>query len=350
MTSTPFEVRGPLPPPSSNYYKPPSPHSVPYSQSYEPSHPAFSQHSYEAQFYMDEKTKYIPPPRLHTAPPPSFQDATMVSIPADMFDRMFLQAQSQQEPAGAGRKSAKQQIFGNPTPLSVVGFLLCLSPLSCDLMGWRGAGGNGAASVYVLHIRTPIPNTVINKRRSLTTLSCTSGAYFFLGGVLMLLGGFLEWVAGNTFPFVVFASFGGFWISYGATLLPFFNAFGAYSPDPKDLTAGLESQGFNASFGFFMIFMAVLCLIYLVCALRTNLVFVVMFAGLFWGFTLLTTTFWLLADGGSGAGITLYIGGASFGVSCVAGWYLLLALLLGSVEFPITLPLVDLSGWLQWRT
>ena len=33
-----------------------------------------------------------------------------------------------------------------------------------------------------------------------------SGAYFFIGGVLMLLGGFLEWVAGNTFPFVVFAT------------------------------------------------------------------------------------------------------------------------------------------------
>ncbi|OAP59513.1 hypothetical protein AYL99_06811 [Fonsecaea erecta] len=305
MAPSPFEIKGPLPPPSSNYYKPPSPPGFPYSQ------------SFEAPFFMDEKTKYMPP--RSQAPPPSFQDATMVSIPADMFDRMFLQVQNQ-DPIGA---RSPKQTFGNPTPLSIVGFLLCLSPLSCDLMGWRGAGGNGAASV---------------------------GAYFFIGGVLMLLGGFLEWVAGNTFPFVVFASFGGFWFSYGATLLPFFNAFGAYSPDPKDVAAGLESKGFNASFGFFMIFMAVLCLIYLVCALRTNLVFVIIFAGLFWGFTLLTTTFWLIADGGSGAGTTLYIAGASLGVSCMAGWYLLLALLLRAVEFPITLPLVDLSGWLQWRT
>ncbi|OAL23848.1 hypothetical protein AYO20_10868 [Fonsecaea nubica] len=310
MASAPFEIKGPLPAPHSNYYRPPTPPGLSYSQ------------SFEAPFYMDEKTKYIHPPTSQPpqqAPPPSFNDATMVSIPADMFDRMFLQVQNQ-DPATGGR-SAKQT-FANPTPLSIVGFLLCLSPLSCDLMGWRGAGGNGAASV---------------------------GAYFFIGGVLMLLGGFLEWVAGNTFPFVVFASFGGFWFSYGATLLPFFNAFGAYSPDPEDLTAGLASKGFNASFGFFMIFMAVLCLIYLVCALRTNLVFVVIFAGLFWGFTLLTTTFWLLADGGAGAGTTLYIAGASLGVSCIAGWYLLLALLLSAVEFPITLPLVDLSGWLRWR-
>lgn len=65
----------------------------------------------------------------------------MVSIPADMFDRMFLK--SQENDAG---KNAHRQ-FANPTPLSVVGFLLALSPLSCDLMGWRGAGGNGAASM-----------------------------------------------------------------------------------------------------------------------------------------------------------------------------------------------------------
>lgn len=41
------------------------------------------------------------------------------------------------------------------------GFLLSLTPLSCDLMGWRGAGGNGAAS---------------------------TGVYFFFGGVLMIAG------------------------------------------------------------------------------------------------------------------------------------------------------------------
>ena len=32
------------------------------------------------------------------------------------------------------------------SPRALIGFLLSLTPLSCDLMGWRGAGGNGAAS------------------------------------------------------------------------------------------------------------------------------------------------------------------------------------------------------------
>ena len=73
----------------------------------------------------------------------------MVTIPADMFDRMFLRAQDQAkaDSANAGAAGAHHRHFANPTPLSVVGFLLALSPLSCDLMGWRGAGGNGAASM-----------------------------------------------------------------------------------------------------------------------------------------------------------------------------------------------------------
>ena len=36
------------------------------------------------------------------------------------------------------------------TGRALIGFVLSLTPLSCDLMGWRGAGGNGAASMRVL--------------------------------------------------------------------------------------------------------------------------------------------------------------------------------------------------------
>jgi len=48
-------------------------------------------------------------------------------------------------------------------------------------MGWRGAGGSGASD---------------------------TAAYFFFGGLLMVIGGVLEWLIGNTFPSVVFTSFG----------------------------------------------------------------------------------------------------------------------------------------------
>ena len=32
---------------------------------------------------------------------------------------------------------------------ALIGFVLSLTPLSCDLMGWRGAGGTGAASTGI---------------------------------------------------------------------------------------------------------------------------------------------------------------------------------------------------------
>lgn len=66
----------------------------------------------------------------------------------------------------------------------------------------------------------------------------------------MIIGGFLEFIIGNTFPFVVFSSFGAFWLTFAATLQPAYNAWGAYAPaDATSAAAGLATQGFNASFG-----------------------------------------------------------------------------------------------------
>ena len=36
------------------------------------------------------------------------------------------------------------------------------------------------------------------------------GVFFFFGCLLMILGAVGEWIVGNTFPFVVFGSFGKF--------------------------------------------------------------------------------------------------------------------------------------------
>lgn len=35
-----------------------------------------------------------------------------------------------------------------------------------------------------------------------------SGVFFFFGGMLQVLGSVLEWILGNTFPFIVFACYG----------------------------------------------------------------------------------------------------------------------------------------------
>ena len=70
-----------------------------------------------------------------------------------------------------------------------------------------------------------------------------------MGGLLMLLGGILEWVLGNSFAAVVFCAFGGFWFSFGATLNPSFYAYGFYTTPGEPTSAGLATRGFNASLG-----------------------------------------------------------------------------------------------------
>jgi succinate-acetate transporter protein len=77
-----------------------------------------------------------------------------------------------------------------------------------------------------------------------------SAVYMFMGGLLMIIGGVLEWVLGNSFPACVFCSFGGFWFSYGGSLIPAFAAYASYAPaDATSAAEGLATRGFNASFG-----------------------------------------------------------------------------------------------------
>ncbi|KAK3678401.1 hypothetical protein LTR78_001698 [Recurvomyces mirabilis] len=232
-----------------------------------------------------------------------------LSISPELFEKIYLSPQNRV--AGDLRKT-----FGNPTPLALVGFLLSLSPLSCILMGWRGAGGNGASD---------------------------TGVYFGFGGVLMILGAIGEWIIGNTFPFVVFGSFGAFWISWGMTLQPFYNSYGAYSTTGV-VAEGLTEPKFYASFAFFHLFMGVLCFIYMICSLRTNIVFFGIFATLVPGFGCLAGAFWQTALGNVALATKLQIAaGALTFIADMLGWWIFFAILLASLDFPFQLPVGDLS-------
>jgi len=248
--------------------------------------------------------------------------AGSISISPELFEKIYLSPQNRV-------KGDLRKTFGNPTPVAILGFILSLSPLSCDLMGWRGAGGNGAAS---------------------------TGVYYFFGGLLMIIGGFLEFILGNTFPFVVFLSFGAFWLSFGATLQPFYYAYGSYAPAGETEAAGLKTEGFNASFGFVTVFMGFLCLIYLLCSLRTNIVFVVIFFTLVLNFALLSGVYWQLANAyavgattpeGANkialAGRLQIAAGACGFASSMAGWWIFFAIMLAALDFPFQVPVGDLS-------
>ncbi|KAJ2904455.1 GPR1/FUN34/YaaH-class plasma membrane protein [Zalerion maritima] len=240
--------------------------------------------------------------------------AQSISISPELFEKLYLSPPNKV-------KGDLRRTFGNPTPIALVGFLIALTPLSCDLMGWRGASGNGAAAI---------------------------GAYFFFGGGLQLITGVLEWILGNTFPSVVFSTFGAFFLTFGATLSPDYYAYASYAPAGEDATAGLATQGFNASFGFFTLWMGVLCLIFLVCSVRTNVCFFIIFLTLVIAFALLTGAYFLLAEDYTGnaalAGKLIVGAGASTLVTCAMGWWILAAILLASLDFPFSLPVGDLSS------
>lgn len=243
--------------------------------------------------------------------------AGSISISPELFEKIYLSPQNQV-------KGDLRKTFGNPTPVALVGFLLSLSPLSADLMGWRGAGGNGAAGI---------------------------GSYYFFGGALMIIGGVLEFVLGNTFPFVVFISFGAFWLSFAATLQPFYYAYGLYAPPGGTEADGLATVGFTASFAFFLVFMGVLCFIYLICSLRTNVVFVVIFFTLVCAFGLLAGAYWQNANAIGNAdpaaarlaGRLQKAAGAFTFVTSMAGWWIFAAIMLAALDFPIQIPVGDLS-------
>ncbi|KAL8841803.1 MAG: hypothetical protein Q9176_002990 [Flavoplaca citrina] len=240
--------------------------------------------------------------------------ANTVSISPELFEKLYLTPQK-------AVKGDLRGTFGNPTPIALIGFLLSCTPLACELMGWRGAGGNGAA---------------------------TLGAYYFCGGMLMTLGGLLEFFLGNTFASVVFCSFGGFWFTLGSTLTPAFNAYGAYASDPLKPHEGLASAGFHASYGFFLLFMGLLCLLYLICALRTNIVFVTIFFGLFFTFVLLTGSYWQGAIGHASAAANLQVASGAFAfLACLAGWWIFFAQMLASVDFPFQLPVGDINHFIR---
>ena len=176
----------------------------------------------DAAPFIDHPDTNLHPDMSHVSRHPStgwgaenFRRENNIVLTPELFEKLYLSP-------GNANTSELRTTFGNPTPIALLGVLLTASPLSFELMGLRGAGGGGAA---------------------------TNGAYFFIGGFLMSLGGILEFFLANTFSFVVFTSFGGFWFTLGATLTPAFNAYGAYSPDPNNPALGLESAAFHASFG-----------------------------------------------------------------------------------------------------
>jgi hypothetical protein len=76
---------------------------------------------------------------IDTLRPIRTAESVFVPISRDAFEKLYL---SPKHPSVKGDLRKK---VGNPTPISLIGFLVAATPNACITMGWRGAGENGAA-------------------------------------------------------------------------------------------------------------------------------------------------------------------------------------------------------------
>jgi len=127
-------------------------------------------------------------------------------------------------------------------------------------------------------------------------------------------------------------------------MIPAFNAAAPYSPSGTNTAAGLLSTGFMNTYAFLFITMAVLMLIFMICATRTNVIYTLIFLSLLLVFLLLSSAYWRLGLGDASVGNRCVIGaGASLFVASLLGFYLLIVQLFEAMGFPFYLPVGDLA-------
>ncbi|POY72914.1 hypothetical protein BMF94_4075 [Rhodotorula taiwanensis] len=232
-----------------------------------------------------------------------------VQLSAEQFERLYLQ------PGGAKAKGDLAKRFGNPTPLGIASFLLAFTPFACLLMGWSGTSTAAAPTIV--------------------------GAMYFMGGLGLALAGIFEWVLGNTFTSVVFITFSGFWLSFGFLLQPLQGI-------ATDL--GANSLEYSGGIAMYLIWWGVLVLIYLIASLRTNVVFVALFAFLDITFWLLTAVYLKLAHASFDHVPALVKAAGAFAfLGCLMGWYLEIVLIFDSVGIPVKLAVGDMSSFMSRR-
>jgi hypothetical protein len=85
--------------------------------------------------------------------------------------------------------------------------------------------------------------------------------------------------------------------------------------------------------------MGVLVFLYMICALRTNVVFFLIFAFLVPSFGCLAGAYWHLAEGNvDTAGTLIVAAGALTFIVDLLGWWIFFAIMLASLDFPFQLP------------
>jgi succinate-acetate transporter protein len=198
----------------------------------------------------------------------------------------------------AQRAEAHAPAVANPAPLGLSAFALTTFVLSSANAGLISA-----------------PNIVL-------------GLALFYGGLCQLLAGMWEFRSGNTFGATAFSSYGGFWLAYGAILIPGFGIAGAYG---VTATSGL-TPAFHTAAGYFLLGWTIFTGWMFLGTLRSNLALMGVFLFLFLTFLVLT-----IAELGGGS-VFGTLGGWLGIITALIAWYTAFAGVLASGRSAFTLP------------
>ncbi len=180
----------------------------------------------------------------------------------------------------------------NPAPLGLCGFALTTFVLSTINAGWFPAGAT---------------NVVV-------------GLALAYGGLAQLLAGMWEFRSGNTFGATAFSSYGAFWLSFAAILIPGTGILAAIGPVV------------HSALGVYLLGWTIFTALMFLGTLRANLALMAVFA-------LLTLTFLLLALGELLGSDGLHIFGGYLGIlTALVAWYTALAGILASSKNMFQLP------------
>ncbi|MBA2395194.1 MAG: acetate uptake transporter [Ktedonobacteraceae bacterium] len=184
--------------------------------------------------------------------------------------------------------------IANPGPLGLCGFALTTFVLSAINAGWFSAG---ATTIVV-------------------------GLALFYGGAAQFCAGMWEFKTGNTFGATAFTSYGAFWLSFAAILLP----------GTGVLDALVKAGAVESALGLYLLAWGIFTAIMFLGTLKSNMALIGVF-----GF--LTLTFLSLAIGHlSGASALITLGGYLGIITAIVAWYTALAGLLSSGKSAFTLP------------
>ncbi|KAJ7606645.1 Gpr1 family protein [Roridomyces roridus] len=212
--------------------------------------------------------------------------------------------------------------------------------MSLDIeKGHGGAGSALTAAPFPTRIADPAPLGLFSfaattfilsfynvQIRGITEPNVVVGMALFTGGLAQLLAGMWEFPRGNVFGATAFTSYGAFWLSYAAILIPGSGIINAYV-DPT--TGKLNGEMLDNALGIYLFTWFIFTFFFFLTSLRKSIAFISLFG-------CLSITFALLGAGNfTGKENVLKAGGAFGIVTAFIAYYMAFSDLLAAERAPI---------------